>query len=582
MKTRLIHLMFGTIVCFAAVPVSRGWSELPAGNNAVVETDPEHKTTNLVFRNAEIRDVLQLIAQEFDLNIVMSDEVRGSVSVRLKDASLANTLDAILISRGYDYDIRDNVIRVGPADIIEAERQRQASRQELEPLVSEVIILNYLDANDIKSVVQSMLSSRGSVAVVEQRPYRGFQFGSQTAQSGSSYSGGSQTGGAMASNESTIRSRSGTDEKARTNTLMVVDIAGQLEKIKAMIAKVDVAPRQVLIDAKILEVDTNTLEDLGLDLTQTANFNNGKTLKGNTLVSDLNSGNSASTIASTASGVFSNTLPTSTDSGYHAVFTKMRGEDTTLILHALLQDQKTKTLSAPKILTVENQEAAILVGEQYPIFQASVSDQGTTTESLSYYQPIGISLQVVAQVTPRREISMIIHPAVSSVGNTVTGTSGLQQPRINIREADTRVLIKNGETLVIGGLLEDVEDKRYWGLPYLDRLPVIGGIFSRRQTDINQRNLLIFITPRIVDADAPLTEEEKLGLQSINSPKRYGFLYQRRFSLFELYREAKRQYRAKNYDAAREGFLEVISLDPHHAGAARYLKKMKTLPDKKW
>ncbi|MBU3759222.1 MAG: hypothetical protein FGM27_04755 [Candidatus Omnitrophica bacterium] len=489
----------------------------------------------LSLHQAEIRDALRLIATEYDLSIVMNDEVTGAVTLRLKNASLVNTLDALLVSRGLDYDIRDNIIRVASAKDIAEERKQRNSRQEREGLITEVLTLHYLDAIDMKPTLESMLSSRGKISVLEQRPHKGFAFGSaggssSSAKGTSSSSSGSGStpslfgalgaaagaaagggGGEGSDSGGLLKSRS-SEESARSKTLLLTDLRSQVERIKEVVRKLDVPPRQVLIDAKILEVNSATLEDIGLDL-ESSFFRGKNSPLNNSFAGDLNSGSSNTAISP---DILSNVFPADTDSGIHAVFTKVEGEDLTVIVHALLQDKRTKTLSSPKILTVENQEAAILVGEQFPIFQSNVSDQGTVTESLSYYQPIGISLQVIAQVTPKDEVILIIHPTVSAVGAFVTGTSGLTQPRITTREADTRVLMKNGETLVIGGLLEDEDQNRYWRIPFLDRLPLIGKAFTRRQDNSDQRNLLIFITPRIIDAEsASLTDSEKSTLEGI-------------------------------------------------------------------
>lgn len=537
---------------------------------------------NLMLNNAEIQDVLRLIADEYDLNIVISENVTGTVTLRLKGTSLINTLDSILLSRGYDYEIRDNIIRVAPADVIEAERGQRLAKLGLEPLVPEVIALRYLDANDLKPIVESMLTDRGSVKVLERRAYKGFRFGTESSSSGGS-SQSSSSGQSSVSSAGDfgglIRSRAGSEEESpRSNTLLVVDVRSQIEKIRKVITDVDIAPRQVLIDAKILEVDTDTLEDLGIDFNSETSFTVSEG-RSNLWTTDVNSDASDTGINA---NIFADDFPAATDAGIHTVFQRLNGEDFTVTLHALLQDERTKTLSAPKIMTIENQEAAILVGEQFPIFEANVTDQGTTTETLSFFQPIGISLQVIVQVTPHNDVSMIIHPTVSSIGQFVTGTSGLTQPRINIREADTRVLIKNGETLVIGGLLHDVMDEKVFGIPLLRKVPLLGKLFTRRQVDVDQRNLMIFITPHILDLkDSLLSEAEENTLKGIEDPARYGFLHNRRETIGKIYEAAKKNYKNKHDVIAQEQFLRVYRLDPHHEGAIKYLKKLNALPDER-
>lgn len=565
----MLSLFLAVSIAMAGLP-SMATGQNISGRDVV----REERGTYLVFRNADIRDALTLIAEEYDLNIVMSEDVTGRVNLRLKGASLHNTLDAILISRGLDYEIRDNIIRVAGAEVIESEREKRLTRRELEPLVSEVVVLQYLDANDLKPTIEKMLTSRGTVSVLERRTYKGFQFGTQQSQQAVSQS--TTRGVVMPSTSGLIRARAeGAETKPRSNTLLIVDVRSQVERIKGVIEEIDIPPRQVLIDAKVLEVNTESLEDLGLDFNNETTFSaSGGTW--NPLTTDLNSGDSSTDINS---NIFTNIFPTSSDSGIHAVFSHLNGEDFTIILHALLQDRRNKVLSAPKILTIENQEAAILVGEQFPIFEANVTDQGTTTETLSFFQPIGISLQVIAQITPQKDVIMIIHPTVSSLGETVTGTTGLTQPRINVREADTRVLIRSGETLVIGGLLADTVDERYWKLPILGHLPLLGRFFTRRQVSTSQRNLLIFITPTVVEGNnVDLNEVERMTFEGIQNPRAYGLLEERRRAVQQIFNIARTYYENERYDMARAQFKEVLGLDPDHEGARHYLEKMDALP----
>jgi len=363
-----------------------------------------------------------------------------------------------------------------------------------------------------------------------------------------------------------MRTRRQTDEdSARSRTLLLSDTRSNLEQIKALIRRIDVRPRQILIDARILEVETDTLEDLGIEFdtqistpTQADNHNE--------LNIDFNQGTS------------SVSFPSSTSQGLDVIFRKLQGENFDLVLHTLLQDERTRTLSSPRILVLDGQEAGILVGEQFPIFETTVSDQGTSTESLSFFQPIGISLQVIAQITADDNISMIIHPTVSSVGSFVTGSTGLSQPRINIREADTQVLVRNGETLVIGGLLEDVVVEKEFKIPILGQLPYLGRLFTRTQTDIDQRNLLVFITPRIIDPDAGIEDARvKEAFLGIGDADRYGHLEERRNKVKKNLKLAEEAFGNKNYGVAEEQFRRVLRLDPRNQTAIRYVEKIQKI-----
>lgn len=527
----------------------------------------------LDLNNADIRDVLRLIADMYDLNMVMSDDVRGVVTVRLKDTSLANTLDALLTIRGYDYEIRDNIIRVAPATVIENERTQRHARQELEPLISEVIVLHYLDANDVRPMIVSMLSERGSITVLERRPFRGFQFGSSQSSTSSSTSSDS-TAPSQGSFSGLLGGRN--DSTSRSNTLMVVDIRPQIDRVKEVIKQIDVPPKQVLIDAKIVEVNAEVLDDLGLDFSGDASDKRVGD-KYNRLRVAANNGETSNSVSDLA--LSNQNANIDTDAGIYAIFQRLDGEGFTATFHALMQDERTKVLSSPKILTIDNQEAAILVGEQFPIFEANVTDQGTTTESLSYFQPIGISLQVIAQVTPQNDINMIIHPTISSVGNFVTGTSGLTQPRINVREADTRVLVKDGETLVIGGLLEDVQEERYWRIPILGHIPLLEDLFTRRQVEVDQRNLLIFITPRVIQSTGTIESKKyaEEAIKKVNEAFRYALPHERKRLAKETFKAAKKNFENQKYRIAAEQFKTVIELEPGNEQAMAYLDKLPTL-----
>ncbi|PIQ86967.1 MAG: hypothetical protein COV74_02780 [Candidatus Omnitrophica bacterium CG11_big_fil_rev_8_21_14_0_20_45_26] len=519
---------------------------------STVQSDDSLVTLDV--QQTDIRSVLNLLAEQYDLNMVIDDDVTGLITIRLQDVSLHGALQAILLSHGYDYETVDNIVRIAPTEVLAGERVIRQERQGIEPLVSEVITLQYLDASDIRPAIEALLSERGSISVVERKNFTGFQFGAQAVQTGSSTSG--------AAGEGLIRDRRKGDSTARSRFLLVTDTRSHVERIKSVIRNVDVRPPQILIDAKILEVETDTLEDLGIEFDSqvtppTENDHNS------VLNFDFNQ------------GVSGKTFPTSSDQGLNVQFQKIIGENFQAVLHALLQDERTRTLSSPRILVLDGQEAAILVGEQFPIFESTVSDQGTATESLSFFQPIGISLQVIPQITADNNIQMIIHPTVSSVGNFVTGSTGLTQPRINIREADTQVLVKNSETLVIGGLLEDITVESEFKVPILGYIPYLGKLFTRTRTDVDQRNLIVFITPQIISPDVGLSDKRaKEAFLGIVDSDRYGFLHERRENVKTHIQEGVRAFHLGDYEVARQAFERVLRLDDQNQTAREYLNKI--------
>jgi type II secretory pathway component GspD/PulD (secretin) len=210
------------------------------------------------------------------------------------------------------------------------------------------------------------------------------------------------------------------------------------------------------------------------------------------------------------------------------VFQKLTGWRFEAIVHALEDDADTNTLSAPRILTLDNQEASIMVGYHTPIFKTDVSSSATTggtsastiTQTLDYYQEIGIKLFVVPQVNEEGYINMIIHPSVTSSSRnqnaqiiaTDTDPVTTPYPVIDVRETQTQVLLKDGETIVIGGLLKDENGKETQGIPFLESVPILGGLFRRDTYTKRKIDLLIFITARVIQ-EGEYTEEQLAKLK---------------------------------------------------------------------
>ena len=198
-----------------------------------------------------------------------------------------------------------------------------------------------------------------------------------------------------------------------------------------------------------------------------------------------------------------------TDSGLKFGFSKVNGTKFSVLLHALQEDEGTNTLSTPTILTMDGREATILVGEQFPILEttSSTNVNNTVGGSLSYYQNIGIQLRVVPQICGENEdlVNLIVHPTVSNQNGTVDvkgGTTGAaiiaKYPIIDTREAETQMVIDDGDTVVLGGLLSDAKTKEVAGIPFLSNVPLFGKLFDRLTKNGDKTDLLIFLTVKIV------------------------------------------------------------------------------------
>jgi type II secretory pathway component GspD/PulD (secretin) len=394
--------------------------------------------------------------------------------------------------------------------------------------------LKFLDALDAEKIIIPLLSPRGKVSLLYTRGQKGWQFG--TFKIGKEEA---KQGGLKKVEEAAVKSEAVSIERSadggivsrkaefepsiKSKILIITDTPSSLDRIRNVILpEIDKKPKQILIETRIMEVNRDKLKDIGIDWGTGVggatgyntppsdlfvNAKNTKTLAGRNLASEFTP-NYFSPLEGTTS--FPGTYPYK--AGLELLFKKLTGAKFEIILHALEEDANTNILSAPRVLTLDNQEAAILVGYHTPILSSTVAaptvagQSPTISQTLDYYQEIGIRLNVVPQVNEDGYINMLVHPSITSSTrsvksiNQVGGGSSVETeyPVVDVREAQTQVLLKDGETIVMGGLLKDVKGKETIGIPILNKIPFIGVIFQRQIDDIQKVDLLIFITARIV------------------------------------------------------------------------------------
>jgi len=496
----------------------------------------------LDFKEADIQNVLKIISYKSGVNIVTTPDVVGNVTIRLMDVPWDTALDMILKTYGFAYQKQGNIILVTKLENI----SKIAAE---EPLQTEIFTLKFLDAQDAQKILIPLLSPRGKISVLYARGQKGWQFGT--------FKIGKEPPGSTAlqkEREDAIKGETISIERGasgdivskkaefqpsiKSKTLIITDTTASLASIRnVIIPQIDKKPKQVLIETKIMEVNLDKLKDIGFDWgsgtggatgSTTAptdiglNAKNTKTLAGRNLASEFTPGKFSPIEGTTT---FPGTYPYK--AGMEILFKKLGGTQFEIILHALEEDAHTNTLSAPRILTLDNQEASILVGFHTPILSSSVTagtdtTGPTQTQSLDYYQEIGIRLNVVPQVSEEGYINMIVHPSVTSSSSNVTATnvagtgssaitSTVNYPVIDVREAQTQILMKDGETIVLGGLIKDVKSKETIGIPFLGKIPILGNLFKREIFDTQKVDLLIFITARIVkEGEFSAAEIEKL------------------------------------------------------------------------
>jgi type IV pilus assembly protein PilQ len=480
-------------------PLPQGQAEAPDNNPAPGEPQPSNGNITLDFKDADIRNVLKIIALKGGVNIVASPDVTGTVSVYLDNVPWEKALDVILKTYNFGYERKGNIISVAPLDKINEQKKIEQELTQVQPTVTEVFKLRYIDALDAKKALEPLISSRGKITVLEMTGKAGWEFGVE----------------ALGKKE-----RKEKERKSLTKVLLVTDIAPVVEQLKIVLKEIDVKPRQIMIEAKILEVSRDYLDDIGFeystqevgatDITIDGSHSHDLYGVGGQMLTGKEDTIKPSVFQPSATNL------AASNTGLQLVLKKLLGSKFEMIFHVLEEDVNSNLLSAPRIITLDNQEATILVGEKYPILSTDVSgtDTTTTTTSLDYYQDIGIQLNVVPQICGENKINMIIHPAVTSFTQTV-GTNAY--PRITTREAETQVIINNADTLVIGGLIKDYENKAKIGVPWMSKIPLIGLLFRRDTVDTAKIELLIFITATIVD-DSGIPETEPLNTEETPPP----------------------------------------------------------------
>lgn len=425
---------------------------------------------SLNFQNIEVRALLQVIADFTNFNVVTSDTVTGTVTLRLKDVPWDQALDIILQSKGLGVRKNGNVLWIAPKDELTAKEQvdLEAKKKisELEPLRTQAFQLNYTKAEDVA---------------------RGLSGQNQ----GSGGGGGSSAG----QNTRILSPRGSLIYEQRTNQLFVSDIPSKLEEISALIAKIDIPVRQVLIEARIVEADDSFGRTLGVklgavDLTRPQRT--GITVGGNYAAVGAQTGQIAPGIDFTNTQMVN--LPAGSLGGTDAatfalsLFNSSANRFLNLELSALEADGKGKIVSSPRVITTDQKKASIEQGEEIP-YQQSTSSGATAIQ----FKKASLRLEVTPQITPEGNVILTLDVTKDSRGElTVSG------PAINKKQVQTEVLVENGGTVVIGGIFTQDDRKDVSKVPLLGDIPVVGNLFKTTTRSERRTELLIFITPKIV------------------------------------------------------------------------------------
>ena len=420
-------------------------------NKLVQGTGYNGEKLSLNFQNIEVRAVLQVIADFTGLNIITSDTVGGSLTLRLKDVPWDQALDIILQSKGLSKRKNGNVVLIAPSEEL-ATKEKLAlevalQTTELEPLRTETFPLSYAKASDVRSLLsdgqQKILSKRGSVTV-----------------------------------------------DARTNNMFVQDVAARLDEVRRLIAQLDVPVRQVQIEARIVIADDNFRRQLGARFGTSAGVTaDGRNIGSSGSLSQANSIARGAVPTGFSAGDLNVNLPVAAAGTLGLTFLNLgNGNVVNLELSALEADNRGKVVSNPRIVTADKRKATITQGTEIG-FQTQASSGGTTTQ----FKPAVLSLDVTPQITPDDKVIMDLDIKKDSVGALIGGV-----PSIETRTLKTQVLADNGETVVLGGIYEQTTRTDVTKVPLLGDIPFLGNLFKTTSKRDEKTELLIFITPRII------------------------------------------------------------------------------------
>jgi type IV pilus assembly protein PilQ len=418
----------------------------------------------LNFQDIETRAVLQLLADASGQNIVVSDSVSGNVTLRLQNVPWDQALDIVLRTKGLDKRRQDNVIIVAPqAELAAREKADLAARkdvQELAPLRSEYLQVNYAKAKDMEALIKtqnnSLLSARGSVSVDE-----------------------------------------------RTNTLLLQDTSDRLADIRRLVATLDIPVRQVQIEARIVIVNNDFERQLGavFGLTNVAKNGNGLiTTTGTAAGTDqiMTSGVGTPIVNAAPTGTnalnrYNVNLPVASPAGSIALGVLTNNFMVDLELDAAQAETQAHIIASPRVVTANQKEATIEQGVEIP-YQQSASSGATTIQ----FKKAVLSLKVTPQITPDSRIILDLDVRDDAVGTVVVASGGVNVPSIDTREIATQVLVNDGQTVVLGGILTTTQREIDNKVPYLGDIPVLGHLFKTTDHTDDKDELMIFITPKIV------------------------------------------------------------------------------------
>lgn len=400
------------------------------------------KKISIETKNIDIRDALNLITEESGVNMVISDDVKGPISLKLRQVPWDQALIVIMQAKKLGYTRHGNVLRIAPIHDLKSEEDDAAklvqTRKGLEPLKVRMFPVSYAKVDDLEKKLKEFLGERGKVV-----------------------------------------------GDLRTNSIVVTDIQESLDRIAKLITSLDTQPPQVLIESKIVEAQESFTRNIGVNWGASgAPIKLGSTSRGPV---NMNPSFSVNPSAGASSGNFNMNLSV----GTLDIFGTLQAA-----LSLSESEEQVKILSSPRIMTMTNEKADINQTTEVPV--KSVSQNATGTVESFQFKPLTLKLEVTPQVTADGSVIMKVTVNRQFRGADISSGTGQGAFAVNSREANTRVLVKNGQTAVIGGIYQSDATEVEKGVPWVKDVPVLGYLFKGKNTEKRKTELLVFLTPRII------------------------------------------------------------------------------------
>jgi type IV pilus assembly protein PilQ len=501
MSAKWSYLISGILIASSA------WTQEPSTMPPLNEMG---KNISINVQETDMLTVLKILSEQSGRNVVIAPDVSATkLNLDLKDVPLSDALDVILKPHGYGY--RD----VGTVTVVDKLDNLKLVAS-VEPLESRVFKLKYLDAADVLDSAAGLLSERGSCKALYVAKKQGWEFQDSASESGSS--------------KLERTSSSTSDARTASKTLIVSDTPSMLTRFEKILEQIDVLPEQIEIRAYFVEMQSSDITDVGFDwqLSITGNdVQTGSLSSDGSIASDTagtimgsttpygwpdSSITSMSAVESYNSGLAFGLAGTAGDVGIDAM------------LRAVEENGTINILSAPRIMTQDNQEASIVVGKKTPIISTSSDgDSGTISTELDYFERIGIQLNVVPQLCGNGMINMIVHPSVTEQSDSISATlvsdvdtALTAYPVIETREAETRLTVRDGQVVAIGGLIKDKDVVSESKVPLLGDIPYLGRLF-RRDTTSTQKTELVILLSASVYTDNHAVQADHLDTRTVQS-----------------------------------------------------------------